>query len=117
MRIMKFSSFVLLLLCCLSLARADVAVLTQHNDNGRTGMNLQETILNTNNVNTNTFGLLFSRAVDDQIYAQPLIVTNVNIPGQGTHNIVIVCTVTNSIYAFDAFAAAATNAYWKISFN
>lgn len=117
MQLMKFPSFKWLLLCSCSLARADVAVLTQHNDNGRTGMNLQETVLNTNNVNTNAFGLLYSRAVDDQIYAQPLVMTNVNIPGKGAHNIVIVCTVTNSIYTFDADDATVTNAYWKVSFN
>jgi hypothetical protein len=42
------------------------AVFTQHNDNNRSGDNLSETILNVSNVNTNHFGLLYSRAVDDQ---------------------------------------------------
>jgi len=95
---------------------AAVAVLTHHNDNARTGRNLNETVLNTSNVNSNQFGLLFTRAVDDQIYAQPLIMTNVAIAGKGIHNLVIVATVNDSVYAFDADDSSVTAPYWKTSF-
>jgi len=93
-----------------------VAVLTHHYDNGRTGANLNEALLNTANVNTNQFGLLYSRTVDDQIYAQPLIMTNLSIPTKGYHNVLIVATVNDSVYAFDADDPLATAPYWQVSF-
>jgi len=95
---------------------AQVDVLTQHNDLARTGWNNQETKLNTGNVNANSFGLLFKRTLDDQPYAQPLIVSGVNIPGVGTRNVMYACTVNNTVYAFDADNGAA-GAYWQKNFN
>ncbi len=67
-----------------------VNVLTQHNDNNRTGANLNETILNTANVNARQFGKLFSRQVAGQIYAQPLYASQINISNQGARNVVYV---------------------------
>ena len=76
-------------------------VLTQHNDAGRTGANLKETQLTPASVASN-FGKLFSIPVDGQIYAQPLIVSGVDIPGKDVRNVVYVATMKNNVYAFDA---------------
>jgi PKD repeat protein len=117
MQVMRQVLFILALMVCLSrTGRADVAVLTHHNDLNRTGANLNETVLTTNNVKTSTFGLVFSRTVDDQIYAQPLVQTNVNLGANGYHNLVIVATVNDSVYAFDADNPAVSAAYWHRTF-
>lgn len=91
------------------------SVLTQHNDNNRTGSNLSETILNTSNVNVNQFGKLFSRAVQGHIYAQPLYVPNLDMPGVGTRNVVFVATMHNDVYAFDADDPAASTPFWQVN--
>ncbi len=82
-------------------AAAGVSVLTQHNDNQRTGANLQETRLTPARVTPRHFGLLFRQDVDDQLYGQPLVAAGVKIAG-GVHNVVYVASVNNTVYAFDA---------------
>ena len=80
------------------------AVLTYHNDDARDGAFLEEAILTPGNVNSAQFGKLASYPVDGQVYAQPLYVPNVNIPGVGLRNVVFVETQNNTVYAFDADA-------------
>ena len=63
---------------------------THHNDNLRTGQNLNETVLNPTNVNPATFGKLFSYPIDGISFASPLYVAGVNVPGSGYHNLVYV---------------------------
>jgi outer membrane protein assembly factor BamB len=107
---------------CLSLfavcarVRAQVDVLTQHNDNLRTGVNLRETILTPANVNQAQFGMLFKRVVDDQIYTQPLVVTGVAVNG-GMRDLVYLTTVNNSVYAFDANDSEASLPVWHVNFG
>ena len=94
--------------------RAQVAAWTYHNNNFRTGANTNETVLTPANVNSATFGKLFSYAVDGYVYAQPLYVPNVSIPGRGLHNVFFVATEHNTVYAWDADSAgAAGGLLWK----
>ena len=88
---------------------------TFHNDNSRTGQNSAETVLNLTNVNQTQFGKLFSYPLDGLAYASPLYVANVNIPGQGSHNIVYIATENDTVYAWDADGLN-PNPLWKVSF-
>jgi hypothetical protein len=94
--------------------QAQVNVLTQRNDNARSGCNLQEAALNVSNVNAKSFGKLFSREVDGEIYAQPLIVSRLQMPGEGVRNVVFVATQHNSVYAFDADDPDAARPFWHV---
>src|SRR5215831_16719917 len=76
-------------------------VLTGGYGNDRANAGLAETILTPANVNSSSFGRLFSLAVDGQIYTQPLFQRNVRVH-EVAHNVVFVATMHNSIYAFDA---------------
>ena len=88
---------------------AALNILTYHYDNSRQGANTNEVLLNPANVNVSTFGRLISYPTDGYIYAQPLYVSGLAIPGQGTHNAIIVATENDSVYAFDADSNAGTN--------
>jgi hypothetical protein len=109
-----YRSFGLFLLFCVVAvpASGQTPVLTQHNDNARTGQNTSETILNTSNVNVNQFGKLFVMPSDGQVYAQPLYVPGVTINGE-VHNVVILATENDSVYAYDADSSGAP--LWKAS--
>jgi outer membrane protein assembly factor BamB len=82
-----------------------VNVLTNRYDNSRSGSNPNETILTTDNVNTNTFGFKFSADVLGRIYGQPLYVSGLTVSG-AKHNVVYVATEHNVVYAFDADTGA-----------
>ena len=90
-----------------------VSVLTQHNDNTRSGWNDNETALTTSNVNVEQFGAVFTLPVDDQVYAQPLVVGHVYI-GDGYRNVVYIASVNNTLYAYDGDDG---KLYWQKSYT
>ena len=78
-----------------------VSVLTQHNDNDRTGWNPYETRLKPELINANGFGKLFDLPVDGFLYAQPLVVSDLEMAGK-KRNVVVAVTEHNSVYLYDA---------------
>ena len=94
-------------------AQGQVNVLTHRYDNLRSNQNLSESTLTASNVNSGTFGKVYTFAVDGYVYAQPLYMSNLAIPGKGTHNVVFVATEHDSVYAFDADTATPL---WQTSF-
>jgi outer membrane protein assembly factor BamB len=91
-----------------------VDVLTNRYDNWRSGANLKESQLTVQNVNQKSFGKLFEREVEGDVYAQPLIKTGVPMQGRGPRNVVFVATSSNHLYAFDADLASEADPYWHV---
>src|SRR5580704_6356566 len=111
----RFLAGFFLLSVCTVHAQTYSGMLTWHNDLARTGQNLKETVLTPANVNSKTFGKLFSFPVDGQIFGQPLYVYNVPISGKGVTNVIYVTTENDSVYAFDADGST-TIPLWQDSF-
>jgi glucose dehydrogenase len=75
-------------------------IITYHNNAQRTGWNATERTLTARNVGSSEFRLLQSVSLDDQVDAQPLIVTQQTIKDQ-KHDVVYVATENDTIYAID----------------
>ena len=88
---------------------------TIHNDNLRTGQNLNETALTPATVSSATFGKLFTYPLDGLTHGSALYVASVSIPGKGFHNVVYVATEHDTVYAFDADGLSASP-LWQVSF-
>ncbi len=95
----------------LTVSSSGVNVTTYHNDNSRDGWNAAETVLTPQNVNPNVFGKLTELPVDGNVDGQPLYVSGLSIAGQA-HNVLIVVTEHDSVYAFDADSL---KQLWKVS--
>ena len=106
--------FVGLLTVMQALCWAQSSVLTANYDNGRTSANIHETILTAANVTRGSFGKIGSFPVDGQVYAQPLYAAAVTIGGS-KHNVLLVATQHNSVYAYDADSAAGPHLFWHVN--
>lgn len=75
--------------------------LTQHQDVGRTGAELCETQLTPANLLTSgtSFGLVRNLTVDEKVFAQPLLVSNVTTSA-GVADLVFIASMNNTLYAF-----------------
>jgi hypothetical protein len=100
---------------CLLDANADAQMTTSQYDNMRTGAYLNETALTPQNVNPQQFGKIFTMKVDGDVYAQPLFLSGVEIPGKGRHDVLFIATEHDSVYAFDAYGNPSTP-LWQVSF-
>jgi hypothetical protein len=94
-------------------ARAQMT--TSQYDNARTGAYLNETTLTPRNVNPQHFGKIFTLKVDGDVYAQPLFLAGVQIPGKGRHDVLFIATEHDSVYAFDAYGNP-SSPLWRVSF-
>ena len=90
------------------------ALLTQRGDSARSGANAFERALSVSTVTPSTFGKLFTRAIDGDVYAQPLYVAGVAFADR-TRNVLVVATEHDSVFAFDADDPSADAPLWKVT--
>ena len=82
-----------------------VSVLTRGYDNDRSGANTQESVLTAAAVRSHGIRRLFSLALPGDrrgAEAQPLIVPGVALPGGRSRDLVLLATMANQVFAFDA---------------
>ena len=103
-----------ILACMSSFCQTGVSIVTQHNDLNRTGWNDKETVLNHSFLSSGKFGCIGTFGVDDQVYAQPLLVDKINI-GSYTGSVLYVATVNNTVYAFNANDVSEGAPLWEIN--
>jgi hypothetical protein len=90
-------------------------ITTAQYGNARTGAVTNEAVLNPANVRSPTFGKIATFEVDGDVYAQPLYLPGLNLPGRGRHDLLFIATEHGSVYAFDA-AGRSSIPLWKTSF-
>jgi FtsP/CotA-like multicopper oxidase with cupredoxin domain len=93
---------------------------TFHQNAMRTGWYSAETTLTAANVASSNFGLIKTLTAPagspafGKVYAQPLFASNETLPDGSKHNLVIIATATDQVYAFDD---QTFNVIWHRSFT
>ena len=77
-------------------------VLMWKGDSSESGLYAAETTLTPANVNVNQFGRVASFQADGIVMAQPLFVSALDLGDGATHDVIIVATEHDSVYAIDA---------------
>lgn len=88
-----------------------IDVTNYHYDTYPTGWNPAETDLTPATVASARFGLLETLRVDGNVFAQPLLVSRFLMPDGSRHDVLVIATGHNSVYAFDAETYATL---WKV---
>lgn len=76
-------------------------VLGWKGDNSRSGVYSNETKLTPGNVNVSQFGKLGSFQSDGNVIAQPIYISGLDMGSAGKHDVVIIVTEHDSVYALD----------------
>jgi hypothetical protein len=79
-----------------------IDVLTYHYDTLRTGWNQSETDLTPTSVASASFGQIKTLNVDGNVFAEPLLVSKFQMPDGTKHDVLLIATGHNSVYAYDA---------------
>jgi hypothetical protein len=87
-------------------------VLTYHYDNKRSGWNSNEVDLTPKSVASPQFSLLETLSVDGNVFAQPLLVSNFEMPDGQEHDVLVIATGHNTLCAYDANSFSL---FWHVS--
>ena len=114
-RMLRMTILAGFLACAANLTRAQ-DVTTWHYDNLRSGVQSNEVVLKPSNVKLSTFGKVFSFHVAGDVYAQPLYLKQYEMADGKLHNVLIVATAEDNVYAFDADGHNPASGYlWRKS--
>ena len=97
----SLARFVFALSTTFALCSQFPVAMNRYNQAG-TSADSRESTLNASNVNPASFGKLYGYYVDGSVFAQPLYLPAVPIPGRGARNVLYVATMNDKVYAFDA---------------